>query len=81
MHARNNVYWPEISEDITELNSSSKTCISFRNAQPAEPMLELEFPDQSWVKIVSDLFSVDNKEYVVVVDYTSKFFEISRYPL
>ena len=44
-------------------------------------MLELEFPDQSWVKIVSDLFSFDNKEYVVVVDYTSKFFEISRHPL
>ena len=32
------------------------------------------------VKIGTDLFSLDNKDYVYAVDYTSKFFEISRFP-
>ena len=39
-----------------------------------------EITDQPWVKIGTDLFSLDNKDYVIVVDYTSKFFEISRLP-
>ena len=39
-----------------------------------------EIPDQPWVKIGTDLFLLDNKDYVIVVDYTSKFFEISRLP-
>ena len=30
-----------------------------------------EIPDQPWVKIGTDLFSLDNKDYVIVVDYTS----------
>ena len=29
-------------------------------------------------QIRTDLFSFNNKDYVIVVDYTSKFFEISR---
>ena len=36
--------------------------------------------DQPWLKIGTDLFSFDNKDSVIAVDYTSKFFEISRLP-
>ena len=39
-----------------------------------------EIPDQPWDKIEIDLFLFDNKYYVIVVDYTSKFFEISHLP-
>ena len=76
LRARNTVYWPGISKDITELISSCETCISFRNAQPTEPLLKHEIADQPWVKIGTDLFSFNNKDYVIVVDYASKFFEI-----
>ena len=78
--ARNTVYWPGISKDITELISDCETCISFRNAQPTKPLLKHEILDQVWLKIGTDLFSIDNKDYIIVVDYTSKFFEISRLP-
>ena len=39
-----------------------------------------EIPDQRWDKIGTDLFLFDNKYYVIVVDYTSNFFEISHLP-
>ena len=80
LSARNTVYWPGISKSITELISNCETCISFRNAQSTEPLLKHEIPDQPWVKIGTDLFLFDNKDYVIAVDYTSKFFEISRLP-
>ena len=33
------------------------------------------------VEIGTDLFLFHNKDHVIVVDYTSKFFEISRLPI
>ena len=39
-----------------------------------------EIPDQPSVKIGTYLFSFDDKGYLIVVDYTSKFFHISRLP-
>ena len=39
-----------------------------------------EIADQPWVTFGSDLFSFNNKDYVILGDYTSKFFEISRLP-
>ena len=78
--AQNTAYWLGISKDITELISNCETCISFQNAHPAQPLLKHEIPDQPLVKIGTDLFLFDNKDYVIVVCYTSKVFEISRLP-
>ena len=46
----------------------------------SRPLFKHEIPNQPWVKIGTDLFSFDNKDYVIVVDYTSRFFEILRLP-
>ena len=39
-----------------------------------------EITDQPWVKIGAGLFLFRNKDYVIVVDYASKFLEVSRLP-
>ena len=49
--ARHIVYWAEISKNITELICDYETCISFRNTQPAEPLLKHEITDQPWLKL------------------------------
>ena len=68
MIARNTVYWPGISKDITELISNCETCISFRNAQPAERLLKHVIADQPWVKTGTEIFSFNNKDNVISVD-------------
>ena len=68
--ARNTVYWPGISKDVTELISNFETCIPFRNAQPAERLLKHVIPDQPWVKTGTEIFSFNNKDYVIPVDYS-----------
>ena len=39
-------------------------------------MIPHEIPDQPWIKIGVDLFNLKNKNYLLVVDYHSKFFEV-----
>ena len=70
MIARNTVYWPGISKDVTELISNFETSISFRNPQPAERLLKHVIPDQPWVKTGTEIFSFNNKDYVIPVDYS-----------
>ena len=80
LSARNIVYWPGINEYVTELIIECKSYASFWNAQPAKPLLQHEILDQPGVKIGTDLFSFNNKHYVIVVGYYTKFFEISCLP-
>ena len=39
-------------------------------------MIPHEIPDQPWIKIGVDLFNLKSKNYLLVVDYHSKFFEV-----
>ena len=77
---RKTVYEQVIGKDIIQLISNCKICKSFSITQPVEPLLKHEITDQSWVKIGAGLFLFNNKDYVIVVDYASKFLEVSRLP-
>lgn len=37
-----------------------------------------EFPTRPWSIVGADLFQKDNKHYLVIVDYFSRFFEVSK---
>ncbi|CAB4031587.1 Retrotransposable element Tf2 type 1, partial [Paramuricea clavata] len=37
-------------------------------------------PSTPWEKVGTDLFQLKNKDYLIVVDYTSKYFEVSALP-
>ena len=49
------------------------TCQEHQSSQTKEPLLPLEVPKVLWTKIVSDLFTLDGKDYLLVVDYSSKY--------
>ena len=49
-------------------------------SQARETLVQHEVPSSSWVKVSTKLFTLFNKDYVIVVDYFSKFFEISLVP-
>ena len=52
----------------------------YRTSQAKEPLKSHELPERPWQKIAIDLFELDKQEYVVMVDYYSKFFEVSHLP-
>ena len=43
-------------------------------------MIEHDIPIEPWSKVGTDVFHLFRKHYVLVVDYTSKYFEISQLP-
>ncbi|XP_035232999.1 uncharacterized protein K02A2.6-like [Stegodyphus dumicola] len=45
-----------------------------------EPMIPHEIPNLPWYKVATDLFEINKDVYLLIVDYYSNFFEISKLP-
>ena len=75
---RESLYWPNINNDITEMIKNCTSCQHFQNRQPAETPLSHDVPTTPWCKVGTDLFSFQNKDYLIIADYTSEFFDISQ---
>ena len=75
--ASQSVWWPGISESINSKISKCSTCITNRNKQPQPPLITRPLPEYPWQRIGADLFEVNNKHFLVIVDMYSRFIEIS----
>ena len=78
--ARDVLFWPGMNQQVTDMISKCNTCNTYRNAQAREPLKSHELPGRPWQKIAVDIFELDKQDYVVIVDYYSKFFEVSHLP-
>jgi transposase InsO family protein len=78
--ARDILYWPGMGAQIEDVVARCATCQGSRNAQPAEPMIKHDIPSRPWAKVASDLFKLRGKDYVLCVDYYSKYPDVSLLP-
>ena len=60
--------------------SSCCSCIQYQNKQQKETLIQHDIPKQVWTKVGTDLFSIFNQNFVILVDYTSKVLEVSLLP-
>ncbi|UYV67105.1 hypothetical protein LAZ67_4003902, partial [Cordylochernes scorpioides] len=75
LRARETVWWPGISEEIAETVRKCSVCIQ-EAVSKHEPLIPTNFPTRPWQKIGMDLFKFENKWYLVVIDYYSRFPEV-----
>ncbi|UYV80506.1 K02A2.6-like [Cordylochernes scorpioides] len=75
LRARETVWWPGISEEIAETVRKCSVCIQ-EAVSKHEPLIPTNFPTRPWQKIGMDLFKFENKWYLVVIDYHSRFPEM-----
>ena len=75
--ARTSMYWPGINTDIDKMVSSCETCLKHHAKQQKEPMVTTDLPAVPWQKVGTDLFHLDGKNYLLVIDYFSNFPEIA----
>lgn len=74
--AREVLFWPGMSQRITEMVNSCDVCSTHRKRQTKEPLHPHSIPERPWQKIGVDLFTLDQHEYLLLVDYYSKFIEV-----
>lgn len=78
--ARDSLYWPLMNEEIKDFVSQCSTCSTFQHKQQKEPLMTHDIPEQPWLKLGIDIFSVKTDDYLVTVDYYSDFFELDLLP-
>lgn len=76
--ARERIYWPGITKDIENFISQCAVCQKYRKKNAKEPIQQREIPDTPWNSVATDIFQFGKHDYLVMVDYYSKYPEIAR---
>ena len=67
-----------MSAQIEDIVSKCAICNEHENSNPREPLLSHPLPGRPWAKVGTDMFHFNGAEYLLTVDYFSKFPEITR---
>lgn len=78
--ARETLYWPDMQAEIKDFVSACTTCNEYAHNQQKETMLSHELPTRPWQIVSMDLFSHGRKDYLLIVDHYSNFWEIKLLP-
>ncbi|XP_060085632.1 uncharacterized protein K02A2.6-like [Ylistrum balloti] len=74
--ARQILFWPRMNHDIEQIVSKCAVCNQYRKSNSKEPLIPHDIPSHPWLKVGADLFNYKGKEYLLCVDYYSKYPEI-----
>lgn len=75
--ARDIMYWPNMSAQISDMISKCASCLKFQRAQTKEPLVQHDVPARPWEKLATDLFVLNGNNYLLTIDYFSKWVEMS----
>ena len=75
--AKEAVWWKGISKQITSMVQGCEFCQSKRPKQKKEPMISTVFPERPWQHIGTDLCDFESRKYLVIMDYFSRYLEIT----
>lgn len=76
--AQMSLWWPGLSRDLKDYVEKCRECRKHRPVQRNEPLRPTELPERPWQKLGADLLHYDGKDYLVVIDYYSRWLELVR---
>ena len=76
--AKEVMFWPGMNSQIEDIVSNCPACTEHQRSNPKEPMIAHELPQRPWQNVATDLFMLENEQYLIVVDYYSRYFELER---
>ena len=74
--ARQSLFCALMNSEIEDMIKKWPTCLTFRNRQPSEPIINHSIPNQAWTKIATNPFRLYGHYYLLMIDYYSKFFVV-----
>jgi transposase InsO family protein len=75
--ARGNVWWPGISRDIETVVRQCDECQKVLPV-PRETLAPSSLPERPWEKLGMDFFELNNKWYLLIIDYYSRWIEVQE---
>ena len=75
--AKQSIWWPGMSQQIEDMVKSCRVCAENSNHK-LEPLIPSETPTRPWQKLGTDLFEFRKSQYLLIVDYYSRFIEIAK---
>ena len=67
-----------MSAAVKNYVSQCEICPAHETSQQKEKLCPHEIPDRPWSKVAVDLFELNNRHYLVTVDYYSNYWEVDR---
>ena len=74
--ARELIYWPGLTDEITQIAESCEVCMMTSRRQQKEPMIPHVRGNAAWQKVGTDIFTINNRNYLITVDYFGGFWEV-----
>ena len=78
--AKQVLFWPGMSQSISDMCNSCEQCAKYQCVAPKEPMKSLPIPYLPWQIISQDLFELEQKSYLVTVCHFSDWIEVDALP-
>ena len=76
--AKEVMFWPSMNSQIRNIVSNCQACTEHQTSNPKEPMIAHKLPERQWQKVATDMFMLENEQYLTVVDYYSRYFQLER---
>ena len=73
--AKQSVWWLGLSTQIQDMVQNCRTCAMHLVNKP-EPLVPTSFPERPWQTLATDFFRCENVDYLLVVDYFSRYAEV-----
>ncbi|RXN21320.1 retrotransposon-like family member retr-1 [Labeo rohita] len=76
--ARDILFWPGMSKQIASMVEQCSVCLERRMSNAKEPLISHPIPNRPWQTVGTDLFIWNNEDYIVVVDYYSRYLDLEK---
>ena len=70
------MFWPGMNAQMKDFVGQCDVCLTHRDSQVQEPLLQHEVPPRPWAKVAADICFHSGRILLVVVDYFSNFIEV-----
>ncbi|XP_064638300.1 uncharacterized protein K02A2.6-like [Lineus longissimus] len=72
------MYWAGMAKQIEDMVRDCPECNENQKLLSNEPMIGTKTPELPWMKLAADIFHWEGRDYILLIDYFSKYIEVGQ---